>query len=160
MVVLDLMVDTVSGSSAYWLASISAGKMCFRWSRRHDVLVRLHLIVMWLVRRKMLATTRLLLCHSRMPQVSCSVIEDIGNLFRASIMSRLSGDPKCFFHELIQSLDSVIELARGLSEVLHVEFGGIGRSISPAVVVLQVGRGKHISHIWLWSFLPGRNCRM
>jgi hypothetical protein len=100
--------------------------MCFGWPRRHDILVRISVTIMWLVRRKMLATARLLLCHSRMPQVSCSIIENVGNLFRTSIVSRLSSDPKCFFHELIQSLNSVIELARGLSEVFHVELGRVG----------------------------------
>lgn len=62
MMMLNLAVDTISGSLAYWLASVSTGKMCFRWSFRHGGLVWLRLTVMGLVRGKMLATARLLLC--------------------------------------------------------------------------------------------------
>jgi hypothetical protein len=36
-------------------------------------------------------------------------------------MRRLPGDPKCFFHELVQPLDGVIELRRGLPQVFQVE---------------------------------------
>jgi hypothetical protein len=111
MMVLDLMIDTKSGILACWLALISARKMCFRRSSRHGTLVWLHPTIMWLVRGKVLATARLLLCYIRMPQVSCSIIKDGGNFLRATIMSCLPSDPKCFFHELVQSLDSVIELA-------------------------------------------------
>jgi len=58
----------------------------------------------------MLATTRLLLCYSHLPQVRCGIVEDGGNLARAFLVSGLASDPKCFPHELVQSLDSMIEL--------------------------------------------------
>lgn len=102
-----------------------------------------------------LATARLLLCHSRMPQMGCSIIEDGGDLVRTSIMSCLPSDPKCFFHELIQPLNGMIELARRLSETLHVELRRVGRGMSPAMAMLQVRRVDCISHVWLWPFLSG-----
>lgn len=108
---LDLAIDVISGSLAYWLASIPTRKMCFRRPNWHHVLVWLRLTIMGLVRRKMLATARLLLCYSRMPQVGRSIIEDGSNLFRTSIMGRLSSDPERFFHELVQSLDGMVELS-------------------------------------------------
>jgi hypothetical protein len=64
---------------------------------------------------------KLLLRRRGTLQVGCSIIKDGGNLIWTSIMRRLPGDPKCFFHELVQPLDGVIELRRGLPQVFQVE---------------------------------------
>lgn len=62
-------------------------------------------------------------------------------------MSCLSSNPKRFFHELVQSLDGMVELSRCLSEIIHVELGRLGCGMFPAMAMLQVRRVDCISQI-------------
>jgi hypothetical protein len=83
-----------------------------------------------------LATTRLLLCHSCLPQVGCGIIKNGSNLAWTPLVSGLSSNSKCLFHELVQTLDGMIELARCLSEFVHVEISRVRRSMPPAISML------------------------
>jgi LSD1 subclass zinc finger protein len=102
--------------SAHGLASARDWKMCFGQFSRPEVPVKVVMTMAKLVCGVVPTARRLLLRHRGASQVRCSIIEDGGNLVWTSIMRSLPYDPKYFFHELVQSLDGVIELCRGLPE--------------------------------------------
>jgi hypothetical protein len=121
MIGLDQSLVMWFNISAHGLTLARDGKMCFWYSRRPKAPVQIVLTMSQLVCGVVSTARRLLLRHRSTLQVSCSIIKDGGDLIWTSIVRCLSSDPKCFFHELVETLDCVIELRRGLPQIFQVE---------------------------------------
>jgi hypothetical protein len=115
--VLDQSLVMWFSISAHGLASARDWKMCFGQFSRPKAPVKVVLTMSKLVSGVVPTARRLLLRHRGTLQVRCSIVKDGGDFVWTSIMRRLSSDPECLFHKLVQSLDGVIELCRGLPEV-------------------------------------------
>lgn len=72
-----------------------------------------------------MASASLDLVHSRRPlQVSRGAVEDIRHLSVLCIVCSSSCNPEGFIHELVQALDCVVELRRGLAEHFDIQVAG------------------------------------
>jgi hypothetical protein len=121
MMWLDKSLVVWFNISAHGLTSARDGKVCFRQSSRPQTPVQVVLTMSQLVCGVMATARKLLLCHRSTLQMGCGIIKDGGDLIWTSIVRCLSSDPKCFFHELVETLDCVIELRRGLPQIFQVE---------------------------------------